>query len=66
MACMRWQMYETIRSFFREAESEAFRRNEQLEFSMADVVDEECQKLKSKNKEKAAKTMRHVRMWGHR
>lgn len=60
-------MYETVRSFFREAESEAFRRNEQLEFSKADVVlDEECQKLNSKNKEKAAKTMRHVRMWGHR
>lgn len=47
-------MYETIRSFFREAECEAFRRSGQLEFSKADV-DEGCQKLNSKNKEKAAK-----------
>jgi len=45
-------MYETIRSFFREAECEAFRRSGQLEFSKADV-DEGCQKLNSKNKEKA-------------
>lgn len=60
-------MYETTRSFFREVECEAFRRSEQLEFSKADVVvDEGCQKLNSKNKEKAAKTMKHVRMWGHR
>ena len=60
-------MYETIRSFFRKAECEAFRGSEQLEFSKSDVVvDEGCQKLKSKNKEKAAKTMKHVRMWGHR
>lgn len=61
MACIKWLMYETIRPFFREAEYKAFRRSEQLEFSKAEmVVDEGCQKLNSKSKEKAAETMRHL------
>lgn len=43
--------------FFSEAECEAFRRSEQLEFGVAEVVvDEGCQKPNSKSKEKPTET----------